>query len=73
MILISQLIYYLGVRAMGLSAFKKTRRELLPFIITAKPMTDLCSTCQVNNTLIYRLKNMDETNKSKRFLHYLLW
>ena len=51
---------------MGLSAFKKTWRELLPFILTAKSMTDLCSTCQVNNTLIYRSKNMDETNKSKR-------
>ena len=57
---------FLGVRCMGLTTFKEIWLELMPFIITAKPMTDLCSTCQLNNTLIYRSKNMEESKKSKK-------
>ena len=47
---------FLDVRCMGLTTFKEIWLELMPFIITAKHMTDLCSTCQLNNTLIYRSK-----------------
>ena len=46
--------------------FRKTWRALLPFIITARPMTDLCWVCQKNNTLIYRSANLAEADKSEQ-------
>ena len=44
--------------------FRDTWLKLLPFIVTAKPMTDLCWTCQQNNTLVYRGANIPEKEKS---------
>jgi len=53
-----------GNRVAGKSSFRRYWRELLPFIVTSKPMTDLCWTCQRNNTLIYRSANTNEDEKS---------
>lgn len=41
-------------RVVGHSSFYLLWKQLTPFVVTAKPMTDLCWTCQKNNTLIYR-------------------
>jgi len=41
-------------RVVGDSSFYSLWQQLVPFIVSAKPMTDLCWTCQRNNTLIYR-------------------
>ena len=38
----------------ALSSFKNVWSSLVPYIIIAKPATDLCWTCQQNNTLIFR-------------------
>lgn len=38
----------------ALSSFKNVWNSLVPYIIIAKPATDLCWTCQQNNTLIFR-------------------
>jgi len=43
-----------GLRVVGESTFFSLWQQLMPFIVSAKPMTDLCWTCQKNNTLIYR-------------------
>ena len=51
---------------MSESVFRDTWSKLLPFIVTAKPMTDLCWTCQLNNTLVYRGTNIPENEKSDR-------
>ena len=41
-------------------------KKLCPFIIVARPMTDLCWTYQNNNQLIFRSANLTDTNKSER-------
>ena len=41
-------------RVVGDSSFYSLWQQLVPFVISTKPMTDLCWTCQKNNTLIYR-------------------
>jgi len=53
----------LGKRVAGLSSFKQYWLQLVPFIVTSKPMTDLCWTCQNNNTLIYRSANIEDNEK----------
>ncbi|KAI0211495.1 hypothetical protein LSAT2_003674 [Lamellibrachia satsuma] len=55
-----------GNRVMSLPVFGKTWRKLIPGVITAKPMSDLCWTCQSNNHLIYRGANLPEDEKSQR-------
>ena len=50
------------------TGFRKTWKALLAFIVTARPMTDLCWTCQKNNTFIYRSANLPEAEKSGRVL-----
>lgn len=38
----------------GIDKFARVWRELLPYILIAKPATDLCWTCQSNNNMIIR-------------------
>ena len=59
-----------GHRIMSETGFQKTWKALLPFIVTAQPMTDLCWTCQKNNVFIYRSANLPEADKSKRLLQH---
>ena len=42
-------------RIVGSSSFFTLWKQLTPFVVAAKPMTDLCWTCQKNNIFIYRL------------------
>ena len=59
-------VLILDDRAMCLTVFTDTWRRLLPGILTARPMTDLCWTCQSNNHLIYRGANIPEADKTER-------
>ena len=54
--------------SMSQTVFRQTWKKLLPFIVTARPMTDLCWTCQKNNNLIYRSANLSESDKSERLI-----
>jgi hypothetical protein len=51
---------------MGMSSFLEFWQKLCPFIITAKPMSDLCWTCQNNNNLIYKSANLTDESKKIR-------
>ncbi len=46
--------------------FESLWNETIPHIITAKPATDLCFTCQQNNQLILRSVNLPDSVKSAR-------
>ena len=53
---------------MSETVFRHTWKKLLPFIVTARPMTDLCWTCQKNNVMIYRSVSLTEADKSDRLI-----
>lgn len=53
-----------GYRQVGKSTFGKLWGELCPFIVVARPMTDLCWRCQRNNTRIYRSANLTMEEKN---------
>ena len=55
----------LSVRSVAYSTFCKVWRNFLSDVVVAKPMTDLCATCQKNNTAIVRSRNMSEEEKSE--------
>ena len=46
--------------------FETIWSETVPFIVTAKPSTDLCFTCQQNSRLIMKSANLPEHLKSER-------
>ncbi|RUS68705.1 hypothetical protein EGW08_023532 [Elysia chlorotica] len=55
-----------GVRVVAYRTFTRLWQELLPFITTMRPATDLCWTCQKTATLVARSKGM-ETLRSKAY------
>ena len=55
----------LSLKTAAYSTFLKLWQHLLPNIIVARPMTDLCLTCQQNSTAIIRSANLTEEVKSK--------
>ena len=55
----------LSVRAAGYSTFCKLWRHFLPHVVVARPMTDLCWTCQQNSTAIVRSAGLSEAEKSE--------
>ena len=59
-----------GHRVMSETGFRKTWKALLAFIVTTRSMTDLCWTCQKNNTrvYIYRSTTLPEAENSERVL-----
>ena len=58
---------------MSLTSFKDLWKDLLPTIVTAKPMTDLCEVCQTNNTLIYKACNLTDKEKVERLEKQMVW
>ncbi len=54
-----------GGRKVGYRSFRNIWSKYLPDIIITKPMSDLCWTCQKNNSLIMRSVNKSEEDKSK--------
>ena len=61
-----EIVCVVGHPAMSESVFRTMWLMLLPHILTARPMTDLCWTCQSNNYVIYRGANLAEEEKSAR-------
>ncbi|XP_014674791.1 PREDICTED: uncharacterized protein LOC106814923 [Priapulus caudatus] len=57
-----------GYRAVKVHSFRNLWRSLVPYIVMTKPMTDLCWTCQKNNSRIYRSMNIPEAEKSAELL-----
>lgn len=54
-----------NVRIAGYRTFRVIWQKYLPYVIITKPMSDLCFTCQQNNTLVLRSCNKSEEEKSK--------
>lgn len=54
-----------GIHAVGHSKFLELWNELVPYVVICKPMTDLCHTCQKNNSKMYRSANLPESEKSQ--------
>ena len=52
-------------RTVGYSTFCRLWRTLVPNVITMKPMSDLCWTCQQNSTSVLRMANATEGEKSQ--------
>nr|XP_054760240.1 uncharacterized protein LOC129266415 [Lytechinus pictus] len=57
-------------RAMALSTFKNVWRQYTPLIVTAKPMTDLCWTCQQNTQRLFMKANQTEEEKLEQLQHH---
>ena len=55
----------LRVRVVGYRTFRNIWSMYLPDIIITKPMSDLCWTCQQNNSLILRSANKTKEEKSQ--------
>lgn len=53
-----------SLQSLGYSTFCRLWRNLLPSVLVMKPMTDLCWTCQKNNSAIIRSVNCSEQDKS---------
>ena len=52
-------------QAVVYSTFGKLWWKLVPNIVTVRPMSNLCWTCQQNNTLMLRSANQDEGEKEQ--------
>jgi hypothetical protein len=53
-----------SMRAVAYSTFTHLWRQLLPYVIVMKPMSDLCWVCQQNSTAIMRSANKEPDEKS---------
>ena len=51
--------------SVGYSTFCRLWRTLVPNVITMKPMSDLCWTCQQNSATVLRMSNAPENEKSQ--------
>ena len=54
-----------GKQAVGYTAFTKLWQQFQPDLLIAKPMTDLCLTCQQNTSKLLRSANLPDTEKSQ--------
>ena len=52
------------MRAVAYSTFTQLWRQLLPYIVVMKPMSDLCWVCQQNSTAITRAANRPDEEKT---------
>ncbi|KAL8583126.1 hypothetical protein ACOMHN_029822 [Nucella lapillus] len=57
-----------GLRVVGASTFRQLWLELCPYIVVAKPMTDLCWRCQRNNGRIFRGTFITDEEKNELIL-----
>ena len=51
-----------SVRVMGYSSFCKLWKKYVPYIVVAKPKSDLCWVCMKNNSAIARTSNLPEVS-----------
>lgn len=54
-----------GKQAVGYTTFTKLWQQFHPDVIIAKPMTDLCFTCQQNTTKLLRSANLPDREKTE--------
>ena len=54
-----------GSRTVCYTTFCRVWRLILPFIVVAKPRSDLCWTCQKNAVALQHINNTSEENKSQ--------
>ena len=54
-----------SAQTVAYSTFCRLWQKLMPNIVTMRPMSDLCWTCQQNNTLVLRSANQDEGEKEQ--------
>jgi hypothetical protein len=59
-------LYFVGHRAVKITSFRRLWNALLPFIVQAKPMTDLCWICKKNNYQVYRSANLPDVVKTAK-------
>lgn len=52
-------------QAVSYKKFIQLWQDFFPDVVVAKPMTDLCLTCQQNTTKLQRAANLSESNKSE--------
>ena len=57
--------------AVGFVTFCNLWNQTAPYIVVAKPMTDLCWVCQENNTALYRSMNNSEEEKQEKLVEQL--
>ena len=57
-----------GQRVVRLTSFRSLWKQLLPYVVIGKPMSDLCWVCQRNNSHILRAVNVPEEMKSATLL-----
>ena len=59
------------MRAVAYSTFTQIWRQLLPYIVVMKPMSDLCWVCQQNSAAITRSANRPEDNSkhNNKYMH----
>ena len=55
----------LSLRQVSYRSFCKVWQRFLPHLVVARPMTDLCVTCQKNSVTIMRSCNLNEEDKSE--------
>ena len=62
--------YAAGTRKVSLRTFQRLWQQLLPFIATMRPATDLCWYCQKGATKLARSSNLTESEKSAALRDY---
>ena len=55
------------MRPVAHATFTQLWRQLLPFVVVIKPMSDLCWVCQQNSTAIMRSKYIH------MYMQYIIW
>jgi len=58
----------LEMRAVGKTTFRRLWRQLVPYVVRTRPMTDLCWECQRNNEALYRSANLPDSVKSAKVI-----
>lgn len=54
------------MRAVGKTTFRRLWRQLVPYVVRTRPLTDLCWECQRNNEALYRSANLPDSMKSAK-------
>ena len=65
-----QTFVFQTVNMEGTDGFCKLWKQLIPFLVITKPMTDLCWTCQRNSTALSRSVNTPLAEKSATLKAY---
>ena len=56
------------MRVVGKTTFRRLWRQLVPYIVRTRPLTDLCWECQRNNEALYQSADLPDSVKSANVL-----